>query len=397
MHLAPSSPRCEAAGGDPQTGDPLFCSVQRATPPDVGGAALNVPWEAITSRRILVVIPAHDEQGCIGGTLDSLARQTKPADRIIVTADNCSDATAEIAVASGVEVFTTVGNTHRKAGALNQTLALVLGGLRDQDLVLLMDADSSIADNWLSAASQALERHPRAGAVCASYRGRDDSTMLGLLQRVEFAREARRIARRHARVDVLTGIATLFTVPLLRAIADARGTLLPGERGDVFLPDSITEDFEITLATKTLGYVPIGPKDARAVTEIMPSLRALRQQRVRWQRGTLESLVAYGLTPVTRRYWLVQILTYGLSLSTPLMVALLAVTARAGGFRYDLWWLLVVPLFFCEHLAYGWKSGWKARLFLASMLPLYLYDHFRTWVYWLSLAKAVGRREKYWA
>ncbi|MEO6792161.1 MAG: glycosyltransferase family 2 protein [Ornithinibacter sp.] len=343
-----------------------------------------------------MIVPAHDEEACIGQTLDSLKRQTDPPDRIIVVADNCSDRTADIALDHGVGLVATVGNTHRKAGALNQALSQVLGRLRDTDRVLLMDADSVICDEWLTAAGNAFDRHPGAGAVCASYRGREDSTMLGLLQRIEFAREGRRIARRQARVDVLTGIATLFEASVLRAVADARGTVLPGERGDVFLSDSITEDFEITLAVKTLGYNPIGPKDARAITEVMPTLKALRRQRVRWQRGTLESLLAYGLTPVTRRYWLVQMMTYGLSLSTPVMLALLAATGWLYGTYYDPRWLLIVPFFFVEQLVFGWRSGWKARLFLASMLPLYCYDHFRSWVYWLSFVKAVARQEKRW-
>ena len=274
---------------------------------------LGAEWYGINGPRTLVIIPAHDEALCIGATLQSLARQTEPPDRVVVVADNCEDNTAEIAAAYGVGVLVTTNNRHRKAGALNQALSRLLCHLENHDRVLLMDADSELCDEWLAAARAGFERHPCAGAVCASYRGREDSSMLGLLQRIEFAREARRIARRKARVDVLTGIATLFQVPVLRAVADARGTLLPGANGDVFLRDSITEDFEITLALKTLGYQPVGPRDARAVTEVMPTVKALRQQRVRWQRGTLESLFTYGFNPVTRRYWLVQTMTYALS------------------------------------------------------------------------------------
>ena len=43
--------------------------------------------------------------------------------RIVVVADNCTDDTAEIARQHGCEVFTTVSNTDKKAGALNQALS----------------------------------------------------------------------------------------------------------------------------------------------------------------------------------------------------------------------------------------------------------------------------------
>jgi hypothetical protein len=48
---------------------------------------------------------------------------------------------AAISDRHGVTVFTTVGNTARKAGALNQALRHFLPMLDGNDLVLLMDAD----------------------------------------------------------------------------------------------------------------------------------------------------------------------------------------------------------------------------------------------------------------
>ena len=45
-----------------------------------------------------------------------------------MVADNCTDATEAIAPALGVEVFRTVENTRKKAGALNQALREVLPG-----------------------------------------------------------------------------------------------------------------------------------------------------------------------------------------------------------------------------------------------------------------------------
>lgn len=46
---------------------------------------------------ITVLIPAHDEAGCIAATIASLRSQSHPPERIIVVADNCSDETVPIA------------------------------------------------------------------------------------------------------------------------------------------------------------------------------------------------------------------------------------------------------------------------------------------------------------
>ena len=72
------------------------------------------------------MIPARNEEHTLGATLESLRRQTLPPAAVWVIADNCTDATAEVARAHGAEVYTTVENHHRKAGGLNQLLARLL-------------------------------------------------------------------------------------------------------------------------------------------------------------------------------------------------------------------------------------------------------------------------------
>ena len=47
--------------------------------------------------RILVLIPAHNEAASIQRTISALHGQTVPADQMIVTPDNCTDATPALA------------------------------------------------------------------------------------------------------------------------------------------------------------------------------------------------------------------------------------------------------------------------------------------------------------
>ena len=99
--------------------------------------------------RVVVLVPAHDEEGCIAEALRSVWAQSRVPDRVMVAADNCSDGTAEVARLWGAEVFETVGNAHKKAGALNQALRLLLPQLGDDAAVLVMDADSFLDEGFV--------------------------------------------------------------------------------------------------------------------------------------------------------------------------------------------------------------------------------------------------------
>jgi cellulose synthase/poly-beta-1,6-N-acetylglucosamine synthase-like glycosyltransferase len=61
-----------------------------------------------------MLIPAHNEEAQLGMALESVLRQSRPVDRIIVVSDNSTDRTVQIArrrANRGVEVIETVDNT----------------------------------------------------------------------------------------------------------------------------------------------------------------------------------------------------------------------------------------------------------------------------------------------
>ena len=91
---------------------------------------------------LTVLVPAHNEAQGIAATLTSLTAQSRSPERIIVVADNCTDDTVAIARRCGAEVIESVDNVHKKAGALNQALARILPTQGENDLVMVMDADT---------------------------------------------------------------------------------------------------------------------------------------------------------------------------------------------------------------------------------------------------------------
>jgi len=319
---------------------------------------------------VTVLIPAHDEEAAIEETLRSLLAQSHRPERIVVVADNCTDGTVAIARRVGVEVLETEGNTHRKAGALNQALATVLPGQGDNDLVMVMDADTTLDPGFLETAVRRMTEDRALMAVGGLFHGEDGHGLVGQFQRNEYTRYAREIRRRRGRVHVLTGTASLFRPRALRTVAAERGRSLPGVPGDVYDTVVLTEDNELTLALKSLGGLMISPAQCTVVTEVMPTWRALWSQRLRWQRRALENLGAYGMRPATFRYWAQQLgIGYGvIALSAYLALILLMVLSL------DVWvwfpfWVGVGLVFAVERVVSVWRGGWRARLLAATLFP----------------------------
>lgn len=223
--------------------------------PLAAGLARLVRRAPRPSDRGLVValIPAHNEQDRIGKAIRSLDEQTSKPDLTIVVADGCTDRTALAAQAAGADVFVTVGNEHRKAGALNQVLDLLLPQLRDDDAVLIMNADSFLAPTFVGEARRRLtEGVGGVGGVCL---GREEGGFVELLHKTEYERFARELARQHDEPLLLTGAATLFSVQTLWNVVMARSAgLLPGGGSNVYNHDSADPDGELTLALVHLGY-----------------------------------------------------------------------------------------------------------------------------------------------
>ena len=69
----------------------------------VGYNPLRAPNSGAPTRRLDVLIPAHDEELLVGRCVASLLEQTYPRHlfRVLVIADNCSDGTAAVAALAG--------------------------------------------------------------------------------------------------------------------------------------------------------------------------------------------------------------------------------------------------------------------------------------------------------
>ena len=407
-----------------------------------------------TRPRITVLVPAHDEGDQIVATLEGLRRQTLPPTRTVVVADNCSDDTVALARAAGAEVFETVGNTAKKAGALNQAWALRFRRARtgdrrgpdrraadrrtghgplgdhperrdgsrraalrrgpagdrrtgasglpdaaDDDLVLVQDADSTLDAGFLAGAARHVLADDRMGAVGGTFRGDPGGGLVGHLQRNEYARYGRDVRRLKGRCLVVTGTAAMFRAATLRSISAARldGRLPRGDgRGGVYDTTVLTEDNELTFAILHLGYRVLSPKECTLSTEVMPTWRALWNQRLRWKRGAIENCVQYGITRVTWRYWGRQLLTFAGVVVTFLYLGSVAASLlSSGSLKVQPFWLAVTGVFVVERVVTVRDRGWRHMLAAATMYEL-LYDVFLQLVHAKAYLDAALRRERRW-
>jgi biofilm PGA synthesis N-glycosyltransferase PgaC len=363
---------------------------------DASATLRNTPMSP-GAVRVTILIPAHNEESSLPSTLAALREQTRPPDRVIVVADNCTDRTVEIAHEFGYESFSSVDNKHKKGGALNQALAVLLPTTDHNDIVMVMDADTALGPEFLEVGASRLADDPELTAVGGVFYGDPGSGLVGQFQRNEYTRYSLQIRSRRGRVFVLTGTASMFRAEALLDVAAARGVFIPGETGRVYDTAALTEDNELTLALKSLGATMTSPHQCTVTTEIMPTWRNLWVQRQRWQRGALENLSAYGITRATVRYWGQQVgIGYGAVALNAFLILMLITLLSVDTWVWFPFWVIVGTVFVIERVTTVWRGGWAARGLAIVILPELLYDVFLQVVFGKCLLDIALARRARW-
>jgi cellulose synthase/poly-beta-1,6-N-acetylglucosamine synthase-like glycosyltransferase len=111
------------------------------------------PRAVAPSRRFDIIVPAHNEETEIARTVQVLLAMDYPRElyRVLVVADNCTDATADEALKAGAEVLLRAstdrrGKGHALAYAFDRSLS---DGFAD--VIVVIDADTIASSNLLKA------------------------------------------------------------------------------------------------------------------------------------------------------------------------------------------------------------------------------------------------------
>lgn len=251
----------------------------------IGGPSPTDPTDDRRPLRLVVLIPAHDEETGIAATLSSVLCCEYPAQsrRVIVIADNCNDATAAIARESGVEVWERSDLDNRGKGF---ALAWALDRLSTEDdgfeAVVMVDADCLVSSNLLEAVGNRLGAG--AEAIQVDYvAGNPEDSHISALRFAGFMLADTVRFRGKERLGLscgLVGTGMAFTRELLaQAPWTTTGLVEDGEY-----------HMRLVLAGKRAQFVP----EAWVSQAVPTSMQTSSEQQARWEKGRWELAKHWG-------------------------------------------------------------------------------------------------------
>jgi biofilm PGA synthesis N-glycosyltransferase PgaC len=349
--------------------------------------------------EIVALVPAHNEASSLIATLEGLLRQERVPDHIVVLENGSCDDTYAIA-----RSFTTDGRgrvtavslgrlEHRKSEALNTGWRR---WCQTADLVICLDADTVLPANAVGDWEAEFLADPTLGGSSSKFTMRG-SDLLTRVQRAEFAKWTDAGLRR-GHTSVLAGTGCCIRNSALRAVL-ADGRWGPWHYG------SQVEDFELTYRIRELGYVCHISPTVRAYTDSMKTVRALWGQRMKWQVGTVEDLLAFGVNRRTLLDWRQQAAGLFSALVRVLWVVVTIAAVVLGMFHWSWWPLLITATFCWVDVLHAMRIPHRDRvdvLLAVALVPQELFAWLRAgWFVcaWYEVLKSrvIGSRKDRWA
>ena len=339
--------------------------------------AKSYPGRMPTTR---ILIPAHNEAATIKTTLDQLASIISDDVRLLVVADNCSDATATLVRQAGHEVIERFDPDNRGKG-----FALAFG--RDHlranppECVIVFDADCET--DAASVATLAKACVGGNAVMQASYILQPDLAAPPKVQISNFAFWIKNVVRqrggqRLGAAAVLVGTGMAFPWNVIE-----RAPLATSE---------IVEDLALGVYLTRSGTPPIYLEQA-LIKSTAATERATLDQRTRWETGFVAIARSFGFRAIWEgiRTGNRKITQLGLHLLVPPLALLLTLSlAIAGAVWFGAWitgrWeafavLCCALLLASISVLINWMIAGRTWLGLSALLRLPLYLLWKTPVY----------------
>jgi hypothetical protein len=280
------------------------------------------PTGRVPQVRFLALVPAHNEERVIGGTLAALAAAARPGDRVLVVADRCTDRTADLARAAGAEVLERgPDQVPGRAAARQDGLDLAVAQ-DDWDAVLFIDADSVVSPDFLAACERAL-----AATGAPALQARSEAALgRGL------------IAQSYLAAFALQGLTIPRGRDRLRLSVRLRGTGMVLRRDVLKLARfraPASEDLFYSLDLCLERVLPRHVESARLRSANVGSWTAASSQRTRYEAGRMAAAREFA-GPLLRAHTaasveaLVHVLTPPIAVAAASLLAGLGLTALAG-------------------------------------------------------------------
>lgn len=228
-------------------------------------------------EKMLVIIPAHNEQNVISNLINDLKTQTVSCD-ILVLADHCTDQTVSISKSLGASVYIRDSGLPGKQFAIRE----LFHSMKDQsqyDSYSILDADNRVDSDYVKKTLDALKNHN----VVQSY--------LDVVDSNNWVAKGYEINYR-----IMNG--TLQRARQLFGLTAFLGGTGWASRWSVveqvpFLCSSLTDDLEYSILLWIHGYRVEYLEHIKIYDEKPRNIKSSYVQRLRWMRGGFQVLFKY--------------------------------------------------------------------------------------------------------
>ncbi|MBD2603764.1 glycosyltransferase family 2 protein [Scytonema hofmannii FACHB-248] len=232
--------------------------------------------------KVTVLVPAHNEEVVIGSTLEKLTPALKKQDRLVVVADNCHDATAEIARTMGATVIERHDIQRKGKGyALDYGLQFIESD--PPDVVVIIDADCTVYEDAIAQLSQrAIALMRPIQATYLMVRPKNSQSSKDFVS--QFSIIVKNLVRPRGTAYLglpcsLLGTGMAFPWSIIRTCDLAN--------------DQLVEDLKLGLDLTIAGHAPVFCQEAKVTGYLPQQLEAAKSQRTRWEHGHFQNMQTY--------------------------------------------------------------------------------------------------------
>jgi len=349
-----------------------------------------------------ILIPAHNEAGGIGKTISCLLEQSVLPSSILVVADNCNDATAEISKGLGVTVLERVNEEQRGKGfALDHGISF-LKEQEQPDVLIILDADCDIEVGSLGVLVNSCIQNQRPSQALYLMRhniGKSlKQSVAGFAWLVK--NKIRPIAVNKLGLPItLTGTGMAFPWQVIADINVAHG--------------NIVEDMQLGIDCTLNGFAPVFCEEAIVYSDFPEQVEAEKTQRTRWEHGHLMTISQQAPRLIKQAFiqkkW--RLLGLALDIAVPplsllVMLSMVGLCLLAGYSsmigRYDIFILFLMSFVFfaLSLLATWWRYGrdyltikelCSIPVYIISKVSIYTTFIFKRQKSWVRTARETKR------
>jgi len=264
--------------------------------------------------RVTIIVPAYNEENCLGQTIEALLEVDYPYKEIIVVDDGSTDKTYDIATRYKGEGVTVLRRPNGgKTAALNYGLLFAQG-----EIVVTVDADSLVSRGALKEIVRRFEDQ-RVSAVAGNVKVLNRHSLLTKCQALEYIVDINMFRRAFdifGAVPCIPGCLGAFRKEVLAGVG-------------FYDPSTLTEDFDSTVKVlKAKGSVRAC--DARVYTQAPETLKDFYRQRLRWYRGNLQTIIRHKDAFANPRFGWLHKLVFPFQLFQFIFIPLLSIIVLAS-------------------------------------------------------------------